>query len=215
MANGRCFVARRRARPEALGRRTRRSFNAPYRAVANLVSRHSWPVTRKYDPNVRRKAAGDSSHDLATLDTVELTTMISEVGHALHQTSFHLSPEPNGPRYPGLAPLRPRAGERPRSFDGGGGRPTKLQRQASKSFRCGLSGHSAERPPPRRVHLAQGRHQDGVPTLVSSEESHFCFNRARGEFCCQLGSKCTSTPAACAEPNIMEQLLIRDASDPR
>ena len=105
-----------------------------HRTVANLVSRHGWPVARKYDVDVGRKAARDS-YDPATLDAVELTIVISEVGHVLHQTSFHWSPGSSEPRCLGLTSSWTGAEEWPRSFDGGNGQPTKLQQQASSCAR--------------------------------------------------------------------------------
>ena len=44
----RYFTAPRRAHPEALGRRTRRRLIHHHHTAVNLVSRHSWPVARKY-----------------------------------------------------------------------------------------------------------------------------------------------------------------------
>ena len=105
-----------------------------HRTVANLVSRHGWPVARKYDVDVGQKAACDS-YDLATLDAVELAIVISEVGHAIHQTPFHWSPGSSEPRCLGLISSRTGTGEWPRSFDGGNGQPTKLQQQASSCAR--------------------------------------------------------------------------------
>ena len=112
-----------------------------HRTIANLVSRRGWPVARKYDVDVGRKAACDS-YDLATLDAVELTILISEVGHALHQTPFHWSPGSSEPRCSRSTSSRTGAGKLPRSFDGGDGRSTKLQRQALEYFWRGFSGHT-------------------------------------------------------------------------
>jgi len=55
---------------------------AHHRIVTNLISQQNWPVVRKYDICVRRKAASDSKHDLATLDSVHLSLVIAEVGQA-------------------------------------------------------------------------------------------------------------------------------------
>ena len=177
-------------------RRTRLASH--HRAVVALVSRHGWPVARKYDINVRRKASQDSTHDLATIDNLELAIVIAEVGQARVHTSAGWSPSFHDSHSTSWPTSGNGLGKRPRAFDDRDGRPAKIQRQV-KCFRCGSSGHTQAKC--RAATTTSGLScasvvvRNGTPTLVSSDGSQFCFNWARGESRCPFGTRCANLHA--------------------
>ena len=169
-------------------------LKAHHRTVANLVSRHGWAVARRYDISVRRKAAHDPKHDLATLDAVELTVVISEVNQAPPSLPSAWSIPGNG-QFPASRTSWNSGGKRPRTFDDGDSRPTKHPRQV-KCFRCGSSGHPQAKcratTTSAGIPCAGLVTRNGAPTLVHSNGSQFCFNWARGESRCPFGSRCVN-----------------------
>jgi len=152
---------------------------AHHRIVVTLISQQGWPVARKYDITIRRKAAADSTRDLATLDSVQLSLVIAEVGQAIQPLASNWSSSAVEP--PSIAGTShgSGAGKRSRASDEGGSRPAKLPRQ-TKCFRCEVTGHvqaickatstSAGRP------CAGVVIKNRVPTLVNTTGSQFCFN---------------------------------------
>ena len=169
-------------------------LKAHHRTVASLVSRHGWPVARKYDITIRRKAARDPAHDLATLDAVELTVVMSEVHIARSFPPSGWSSSAGNPP-PAARPAWTSNGKRPRAFDDGDGRSAKHPRQV-KCFRCGSSGHPQAKcgatTTSAGVPCAGLVTKNGASTLVHSDGSHFCFNWARGESRCPFGSRCVN-----------------------
>jgi len=173
-------------------------LQAHHQIVMNLLSQQNWSVARKYDIRVRKKAASDSRHDLATLDTVQLTIVIAEVGQARQSPSTNWPGSPIDSSSTTGTSHWIGSGKHPRTSDEGGSRPSKLPRQ-SKCFRCGASGHvqanckatatSAGRP------CADVIIKNRTPTLVNSEGLQFCFNWAKGDARCQYGARCVNLHA--------------------
>lgn len=166
-----------------------------HQLVQNISSDYNWPTARKYDITMRRRAIADSTHDLATLDALQLSAAVAEFKQPKQPSAANwVAASTAGTPWTSSSLPFNNPGKRSRPTDDAATRPSKFPK-TPKCFRCGTTGHNQGRCTatttssgrPCAAIVSKGKSS----TLITQDGAQFCFNWERGE--CRFGPNCVNT----------------------